>query len=104
MNVYRTGGSGDHRLHGNGVAAQTGLLTERLHETCLKSGSVTPQTRKRRVILAERIKEVVSGVVGDVSPASITVVGRAALGLVCSNSVGLIHTVKIGSDGIGRIP
>ena len=86
------------------MAAQTGLLAKRLHETCLKSGSVTPQTRKRRVILAERIKEVVSGVVGDVGSAAIDVVGRAALGLVCGNSVGLIHTVKVGSDGISRIP
>ena len=104
MNVYRTGGSGDHRLHGNGVAAQASLLSERLRKPRLESGSVTSNTRQRRVILAERIKEVVSGVVGDVGSAAIDVVGRAALGLVGGNRVGLIHAIKVGRDGISRIP
>ena len=63
MDVQRTGGSGDHRLHGNGVAAQASLLCERLHEPCLESRGVTPKAWERRVILTERCEEVVSGIV-----------------------------------------
>lgn len=104
MNRQRPRARGDHWLHGNGVATQTGFLAEGLEQAGSKSGCIAPNSRKRRVIFTERSEEVVSGVVGDVGAAPIDVVGRPAFGLISGHRVGLIHAVEVGCDRIGGVP